>query len=111
MTTTRENDGRKEQLHVRLSADEVGYIAEAASARGMTVSAFVRDTLLRRTGTRGRAERALSGEAADVVRRLGIIGALLRRSIECADANGMVAVVEIDICLGEVRAALAVFGA
>jgi hypothetical protein len=111
MTTTVERAVRSERLYVRLTADEAAYVTDLADARGLTVSDFVRATVLRRTGLRplvGR--RALAAETAATIRQLSLVAAELRRIVEIAQAKGGIRQDEVNACLLQVRAAIAACG-
>ena len=111
MSTTREGAPRSERLYVRLTADEAAHVADLAGARGLRLSDFVRAAVLRGRGGRplfGR--RAMAIDTASAVRQLGAIAADLNRLVKVAQANGTIRQDQVDACLTEVRAAIAVFG-
>jgi hypothetical protein len=111
MSVTLEPTTRNERLYVRLTADEAARVADLADARGLTVSDFVRAAVLRGLGGRpvvGR--RALPPDAAATIRQLSAIAADLGRLVGIAQANGAIRQDQVDGCLAEVRAAIAVFG-
>ena len=111
MSTTREGATRGERLYVRLTTDEAAHVAYLADTRGLTVSDFVRAAVLRGLGGRplvGR--RALPTDTASTIRQLRAIAAELRRLVGIAQANGTIRQDQVDACLIEVRASIAVFG-
>jgi hypothetical protein len=102
---------RGERLYVRLTAEEAAHVAYLADARGLTVSDFVREAVLRRGGFRARTgRRALPTDAAGTIRQLSAIAADLRRLATIAQANGAIGDDELGTCLAQVRAAIGVFG-
>ena len=105
---TRERMVRDERLFVRLTAQEATWVADAAAERGLKISDFVRDALLRRVGMGVRlGRRTLSLDAADAVCRLSAINAILQRLRENAEAGAVFVRDAIDACLVEIHAALA----
>jgi hypothetical protein len=111
MTATRVHSARGERLYVRLTADESLYIVEAAAAREMTVSDFVRDAVLKGGGFHAHGtHRAPVRDYSKVLLSLNAIGIQLRNLADSMRANGTVTAVQIDGCLAEIRVALARFG-
>ena len=110
MSTTREPTTRNERLYVRLTPDEAAHVADLADARGLTVSDFVRAAVLRGLGGRPLGRRVLPSDTAGAIRQLGVIAADLGRLARIAQANGPIRQDELDACLAQVRAAIAVFG-
>ena len=106
-----ERERRSKWLWVRVTAEEAAHVASTAAARGLTVSDLVRGAVLRQDRFRSRVgRRALPADAADTIRRLGAIGDDLRRLAGFAQADRTSAPAELEACLSEVRAAIAVFG-
>ena len=98
---------RSERLYVRLTADEAEKVASLADARGLSVSDFVRNAVLRRSGLRGLAgRRALPTDAAGTIRQLSAIAAELRRLLAIAEANGVIPEDELRACLAQVQTAI-----
>jgi len=101
---------RSKWLWVRVTSEEAAHVAYVAGARGLTVSDFVRVAVLR--GLSGRSlvgRRALPTDAANAVRQLSAIAVNLRRLVGIAQANGAIRHAELDACITEARAAIAVF--
>src|ERR1700682_5032963 len=106
-----EREKRSEWLWVRVTAEEAAHVASTAAARGLTVSDLVRGAVLRQDRFRSRVgPRALPADAAEAIRRLGAIGKDLRRLAGCAQVDRTNASAELQACLAEARAAIAVFG-
>ncbi len=102
---------RSERLYVRLTAQEAAHVAYLADARGLTVSDFVREAMLRRSGFRSRqGRRALPSDAASTIRQLSAIAADLRRLTMIAQANGTIQSDELGVCLAQVQVAIGAFG-
>lgn len=98
---------RCERLYVRLTAEEAEKVASLADARGLSVSDFVRNAVLRRTGLRGLVgRRALPNDAAGTIRQLSAIAVELRRLLAIAEVNGIIPEDELRACLAQVRTAI-----
>ena len=103
---------RNERIYVRLTTEEAASIADAAALHGMTMSNFVRDAVLRRSGPHARVpRRMLASDAAEAVRSLSAIGVHLRELSDLLRAGRTLTTVQIDACLAEMHAALTRFEA
>lgn len=92
---------RTRRLEVRLTTDEVAWIESRASARGLSVTNYVRSSALRGgslSTTTGR--RALSTDVAQTIRLLTAIAAGMQHLVVLAQSN-------VTIPQGDVRASLA----
>jgi hypothetical protein len=106
----RERVTRSERLYVRLTAEEAAHVAHLAAMRGLTVSDFVREAVLRRSGFRWRVgRRALPSDSASVIRQLGSIAAELRRLATIAESDGAIRGDELGGCLAHVQSAIGAF--
>src|ERR1700686_108219 len=104
-----EREKRSKWLWVRLTAEEAAHVASTAATRGLTVSDLVRGAVLRQDRFRSRVGRpALPAGGAGAIRRLGAIGDNLRRLAGFAQVDRTIALAELEACLAEVRAAIAV---
>lgn len=111
VNANRERPIRNERLYVRLTSEEAAHVVYLADARGLTVSDFVRQAVLRRTGSRSRVgRRALPTDAAGTIRQLSAIAADLRRLAMIAQANGTIQADELGVCLAQVEVAIGAFG-
>jgi hypothetical protein len=107
MKSFSEHMPRRERLRVRLTAEEADRIEELAAADGLTVSDFVRTTLLRTRGRESRVgRRSLASDRAELVRELNAIGMHLRRLAEIAQTNETVPRDDLEVCLAQVRAVI-----
>jgi len=110
MTFMRAYVARSERLYVRLTAEEALFIADAAAVRAMTVSDFVRHAALKGGGFSARGNRrVLAHDHAETVRSLNAIGVHLRKLADAMRTTGTVTAAQIDVCLAEMRVALARF--
>ena len=99
-----------ERLYVRLTAEEAAHIAHLAAMRGLTVSDFVREAVLRRSGFRSRVgRRALPSDSAATIRQLGSIAAELRRLATIAESDRTMLGDELGACLAQAKAAIRAF--
>ena len=102
---------RTERLYVRLTAEEAAHVAHLADLRGLTVSDFVREVALKRSGFRWRVgRRALPSDSAATIRQLSSIGADLRRLAAIAESNGAVRADKVTACLAQLQAVIGSFG-
>jgi len=98
---------RSERLYVRLTAEEAEKVASLADARGLTVSDFVRNAVLRRSGLRGlTGRRVLPTDAAGTIRQLSAIATELRHLLAIAEGNGVIPEDELRACLAQVQTAI-----
>jgi uncharacterized protein (DUF1778 family) len=99
---------RNERLYVRLTAEEAEKVAFLADKRGLSVSDFVRKTVLRGAGLRTlTGRRSLPIEAAATIRQLSAIADELRRLLALAETNKTIPADEVRACLSRVQAAIA----
>jgi hypothetical protein len=111
MAVATESAARTERLLVRLTAEEAAQIAARAAARGLTVSDFIRDAVLKRSAHRRRVgRRPMCGEVALTIRELSAIGANLQRLAGIARDLGVLPQARLDAGLVELRAAIAALG-
>ncbi|MEO6835488.1 MAG: ribbon-helix-helix protein, CopG family [Candidatus Tumulicola sp.] len=105
MKTPHEQAPRRERLRVRLTAEEAERVTDLAAARGLSVSDFVRSTVLR-AGRRRIQRRALPAGNAELIRELNAIGTDLRRLITIAQTDGSIPHGELAACLARVVTAI-----
>ena|SRR2546423_12023205 len=110
MTLMRARGARNERIYVRLTAEEASYIADTAAECSVTISDFIRDAVLKGSGFHtGGSRRVLTRDDAETVRSLNTLGVHLRKLADAMRVNGTVTAAQIDVCLAEMRVALARF--
>lgn len=98
---------RSERLYIRLTIDEAEYVAGVADARGLSVSDYVRKTVLRGSGRRaGVMRRVLPTDAAGTIRELSAVARDLRQLVALSEANKTIDHDQLNACLIAVHAAL-----
>ena len=111
MNAASERATRKERLYVRLTAEEAAHVAYLADLRGLTISDFVREAALKRSGFRWRVgRRTLPTDSATMIRQLSSIAADLRRLAAIAESNGAIQADDVFACVAQVHAAIGSFG-